>query len=121
VNQKRLNENYLDAQSAIEKRGNAAKPPLTSSPFVLEFECGINAQGYWSYEHMVMQLEGCIDYLTVLYPHIDFLFLLDHLCGHDRQRNDGLNVVKMSKSFGGKQRSQRDTEIKQEDGYLSPS
>jgi DNA-binding transcriptional regulator YhcF (GntR family) len=101
VNQKRLNENYLDAQSAIEKRGNAAKPPLTTSPFVLEFEYGINAQGYWSYEHMVMQLEDCIDCLTVLYPNIDFVFLLDHSCGHDRQREDGLNVAKMSKSFWG--------------------
>jgi hypothetical protein len=74
VNQKRSNENYLDAQPTIEKRGNAAKPPLTSSPFVLEFEYGINAQGYRSYEHMVMQLEDCINCLTVLYPHIDFVF-----------------------------------------------
>jgi hypothetical protein len=68
VNQKRSNENYLDAQPTIEKRGNAAKPPLTSSPFVLEFEYGINAQGYR------MQLEDCINCLTVLYPHIDFVF-----------------------------------------------
>ncbi len=100
VNQKRLNENYLDAQSAIEKRGNAAKPPLTSSPFVLEFEYRINAQGYRSYEHMVMQLEDCIDCLTVLYPHIDFVFLLDHSCGHDRQRDDGLNVAKVREFWG---------------------
>jgi hypothetical protein len=49
---------------------------------------------------MVMQLEDCIDCLTVLYPHIDFVFLLDHSCGHDRQRDDGLNVAKMSKSLG---------------------
>ena len=75
VNQKRLNENYLYAQSVIKKRGNAAKPPLSTSPFVLEFEYGINAQGYWSYEHMVMQLEDCIDCLTVLYPRHQFCIL----------------------------------------------
>jgi len=44
---------------------------------------------------MVMQLEDCIDCLTVLYLHIDFVFLLDHSCGHDRQRDDGLNVAKV--------------------------
>ena len=67
-----------------------------------------------------MQLEDCIDCLKVVHPEIDFVFLLDHSCGHDRQREDGLNVAKMSKSFGGKQRSQRDTTIKQEEGYLGP-
>jgi hypothetical protein len=43
---------------------------------------------------MVMQLEDCIDCLK--------------------------DVAKISKSFGGKQRSQRDTTIKQEEGYLGP-
>ena len=106
VNKKRAGENYEDAESATSKRGNAVKAPLTESPFVREFEYGVNAQGYWSYEHMVMQLEDCIDCLKVVYPEIDFVFLLDHSCDHDRQREDGLNVAKMSKSFGGKQRSQ---------------
>ncbi len=48
INQRRFNENYLDAQSAIKKRGNEAKPRFITSPFVLEFEYGINAQGIWS-------------------------------------------------------------------------
>jgi hypothetical protein len=120
VNEKRAGKNYEDAESATAKRGNAAKAPLTVSPFVREFEYGVNAQGYWSYEHMVMQLEDCIDCLKVVHPEINFVFLLDHSCGHDRRREDGLNVAKMSKSFGGKQRSQRDMTIKQEEGYLGP-
>jgi hypothetical protein len=41
---------------------------------------------------MVLQLEDCIDVLKVLYPQFDFLFLFDHSCGHDRQKEDGLNV-----------------------------
>ena len=92
---------YLDKDAAKAKRGNSKKAPLTSSPVVLEFEYGANAEGYWVYEHMVLQLEDCVDCLKVLYPEYDFIFMLDHSCGHDRQREDGLNVENMNKSYGG--------------------
>jgi hypothetical protein len=75
---------------------------LRYSPFVVEFEYGSNNDGYWSYEHMVLQLEDCVDCLQVLAPQFDCLFLFDHFCGHDRQREDGLNVENMTKSFRGK-------------------
>ncbi len=52
---------------------------------------------------MVLQLEDCIDCLKVLAPDFDILFLFDHSCGHGCQREDGLNIENMSKSFGGKQ------------------
>ena len=58
---------------------------------------------------MVLQLEDCVDCLKVLYPEIDFLFMLDHSCGHDRQREDGLNVENMNKSYGGNKPKLRDT------------
>jgi hypothetical protein len=80
VNEKQAGKNYEDAKSGTAKRGNTAKAPLTVSPFIREFEYIVNAQCYWSYEHMVMQLEDCIDCLK--------------------------DVAKISKSFGGKQRSQ---------------
>ena len=70
---------------------------------------------------MVLQLEDCVDILNVKYPQYDFLFLFDHSCGHDWQREDGLNVEKMSRSFGGRaQRKMRETTIKQSQGYLGP-
>ncbi|KAI2490891.1 hypothetical protein MHU86_23687 [Fragilaria crotonensis] len=71
---------------------------------------------------MVLQLEDCVDVLNVKYPQeYDFLFLFDHSCGHDRQREDGLNVEKMSKTYGGRaQRKMRETMIKQSQGYLGP-
>jgi hypothetical protein len=100
--------------------GNTKKTALTSSPFVLEFEYGANAEGYWVYEHMVLQLEDCVDCLKVLCPEIDFLFMLDHSCGHDRQREDGLNVENMNKSYGGNKPKLRDTYIAQEKGFLGP-
>ena len=67
---------------------------------------------------MVLQLDDCVDCLKCLHPEFDYLFLFDHSCGHDRQREDGLNVENMSKSFGGKQSNLRDTLIKEEAGYL---
>jgi hypothetical protein len=46
VNATRLGQKYKDEQAAIKKRGVADKQPLTMSPFVLEFEYGISAEGY---------------------------------------------------------------------------
>jgi hypothetical protein len=89
-------------------------------PFVHYFEYGANGKGYWVYEHMVLHLEDCTDCLTVLYPEYGFLFLLDHSCGHDRQREDSLNVEQMNKTFGDNQPKMRETKIQEAKGYLSP-
>ena len=62
---------------------------------------------------MVVQLEDCVDVLNVKYPQYDLVFLFAHSCGHDRQREDGLNVEKMLKGFGGRaQRKTCETKIK---------
>jgi hypothetical protein len=85
---------------------------------IREFEYGQNSDGYWSYEHMVLQREDCIDVMKVFHPEVDVLLLFDHSCSHDRQREDGLNVENMSKGYGGKQSKLRPSIIKQADGYL---
>jgi hypothetical protein len=69
---------------------------------------------------MVPQLEDCMDSLKVLAPQFDYLFLFDHSCGHDKQREDGLNVENLSKLFWGKQAHLHDSLIKDNDGYLGP-
>ena len=94
---------YCDAIAAKNIRGTEEKQPLTDSPFIREFEYGAKNEGYWSYEHMVLQMEDCIDVMHALYPDYDVLFLFDHSCGHDRQREDGLNVENMSKNYRGNQ------------------
>ena len=66
------------------------------------------------------RFEDCADVLNHLYPQYDYLFLFDHSSGHDKQREDRLNVKKMTKSFGGSQRKMRNTLIKKEKGYLGP-
>ncbi len=50
---------YVDEAAAIAKRGAKEKQPLTCSPCVVEFEYGANNEGYWSYDHMVLQLRYC--------------------------------------------------------------
>ncbi len=121
VNEYRKDKNYQDGAAAKEKRGDIKKKALTKSPFVFEFEYGANGEGYWVYEHMVLQLEDCIDcFLKVLYPQHEFLFLLDHSCGRDRQRQDGFNAEHMNKLYRGNKPKMRDTKIMQEQGYLGP-
>jgi hypothetical protein len=118
VNKYREGKHYMDEEAAKSKRGSASKGALTRSPFVVEFHYGAQEQGNWNYEHMVLQLEDCVDCLKVLLPEYDYLFLFDHSYGHDRQREDGLNVERMIKSYGGKQAILCNTLIKQEKGYL---
>jgi hypothetical protein len=119
VNFTRRGKEYKDKDAAKKIRGNAEKHPLTTSPFVVEFEFGIANEGYWCYERMVLQMEDCFDVLDTLYPQFDVL-LFDHSCGHDKQQSNGLNVENMEKNYAGKQSFLRPTLIKEERGYLGP-
>ena len=71
---------------------------VDDNPFVKEFRYGINDNGYWTYDHFIIQLEDCMDIVNTLHPPDKFKvqILVDHLCGYDRQRIDGLNVVCMN-------------------------
>lgn len=111
VNETRNGKMYSDEVAAKAVNGNISKSALTSNPFVTEFEYGVSGQGYWDYNHMVLQLEDCIDVLHVLNGSdtYDYMFLFDHSSGHDKQRPDGLSVTRMTKYFGGAQAKMRDT------------
>jgi hypothetical protein len=89
-------------------------------PVLVEFEYGADKEGYWNYEHMILQLRDCTNVVKTLLPRYDYRFLFDHSCGHDKQRADGLNVRNMFKDYGGKQSKLRDSTIKQEQGCLGP-
>jgi hypothetical protein len=116
VNQARQGTKYSDEAAAKETRGgDANKQPLSQSPFVVEFEYGANNQGYWRYDHMILQFEDCIDVVKTLWPEFDFVFLFDHSCGHDRQRPDGLTITGLNKGFGGAQPKMRNTKIGDDD------
>ena len=91
VNKNRKGSKYSDETAAKIVYGKAEKHDLESSPFVVEFEYGQNKEGYWNYDHMVLQIEDCVDVLQYMYPNFDFVFLLDHSSGHDCLRPDGIN------------------------------
>jgi hypothetical protein len=116
----RKDQVYKDKAEAKLKCGDTGKKALTNSPFAYYFEYGANGKGYWVYEHMVLQLEDCTDAHTVSYLEYDFLFLLDHSRGNDRQREDDLNIEQMNKAFGGNQPKMRETKIKEAKGCLGP-
>jgi DNA-binding transcriptional regulator YhcF (GntR family) len=120
VNKKREGTKYSDEDAAKKIRGNSSnKAGLTESPFVVEFEYGANNQGYWDYDHMIIQFEDCIDVVKTLYPEFDFMFLFDHSCGHDRQRPDGLSVPKSNKTHGGAQPKMRKSKMETQE-FLGP-
>ena len=89
--------------------------------FVGMFEYGNsnNKQGYWIYEHLVLQMEDCLDWLNFLYTYFDLVFLFENMCGHDRAREGILKTSIMRKYFGGKQQNMRDKVILEEDTLSS--
>ena len=85
----------------MEVNGNTKKMPLTESPFIHKFEFG-GDKGYWTGNHMILQVEDCIDCLRILFTNqYDFAFLFDHSSGHAKKRVGGLSVSAMNKGFGG--------------------
>ena len=65
------------------------------NPFLVLYEYGNsnNKQGYWSFEHLVLQMQDFLDCLKVMYTCSYLVFLFDYLCGHDRARE---GIIKAS-------------------------
>ena len=70
INISRVGKKYIDDAATRKIEESAVKPPLCmdENPFIEYFEYGANNEGCWSYNHLVVQLEHCIDILKVLYP-----------------------------------------------------
>jgi hypothetical protein len=114
INQERRKQakrNYSDKDAALKINGTTVKPTLTHSPFVHQFDYGNNQDGYWTYDHMIIQLKDCIDCLQALSLSFDFGFLFDHSNSHDQMQPNQLNARRVNKNFGGKQPMMRDSVI----------
>jgi hypothetical protein len=122
INEIRQGARYADEEAAMEVYGSSLKPLLSTgkSPFLTFFDYGENKDGYWDYNHMVLQFEDVVDCLKILHPNVHFVFLFDHSSGHAKQRPDGLNASRMNKSFGGKGPAMHPTLIEREFGFLGP-
>ena len=107
INDKRTNDNsewknYVSEDSAMEVYGSIQKKKLTSKHVLIQnFDFGVNQDGFWSYHHMALQNEDAFDILSVVYPYSDFVILMDQSSGHTKKRENGLDVSKMSKNWGG--------------------
>jgi len=118
INESRRGKNYVDVDAAMAIHGQATKKDIKDSPFAIFFELGANNEGYWTYNHMSIQFEDCVDCLKVVYPHFDFSFLFDHSQGHAKKLLNGLDAYSMNKGYGGAQPQMRESMIKENDGYL---
>jgi hypothetical protein len=96
------------------------KKDLIESPFVKHFELGANNEGCWGHNHMVSQLEDCMDCLKAACPDFDFAFLFDHSSGHSKKRRGGLDAANMNSGFGGGQPFMQRSNVIQIDGCLGP-
>ena len=80
---------------------------------------GANAEGYWTGNHMIVQLEDCIDCLQVMYgEEYDFVFMFDHSSGHAKKRYHGLDGENNNVKQGGI--LQHPTFIKTKHNFLGP-
>ena len=100
--------------------GSSEKKPISADPFVVFFDYGKNREGYWTYDHFILQCEDVFDCLHVLYPEFRFALSVDHSCGHDRGRPNGLAENAMNVHFGGKQCLMHGSKILEKEGYLGP-
>jgi hypothetical protein len=118
VNDLRDGERYKDSEAAVAVHGSDLKGPLDydENPFVVKFEYGANADGYWNSNNMICQVENCRDVLKVLLnDEYDIGLNIDHSQGHDKLRPDGLHVGGMNLGFGGVQRVLRPSELTSDD------
>ena len=76
VNEIRQGARYTDEEAAIEVYGSSLKPLLVAgkSPFLTYFDYGENKEGYWDYNHMVLQFEDVVDCLKIMHPQFHFVF-----------------------------------------------
>ncbi|KAI2508522.1 hypothetical protein MHU86_5921 [Fragilaria crotonensis] len=122
VNAQRAGQTYADPEAAVEILGSAEKRPLTAdkSPFLVLFEYGENREGYWAYNHMVLQFEDAVDVLKLCTHPLTLCSCLTIVLA-TQKRPDGLNQHRMNRSYGGKAAAMRDTLITQEEGFLDHS
>ena len=119
INYFRADKAYMDKYaSKLLRNGITLKKDLSreDNHFLVLFEYGNyeNKQGYWSYDHFVLQMEYCLEclkFITVLYLYFYFFFLFDRSCGIDQALEGILKAIIMRKYSGGKQPNMRDTVI----------
>ena len=124
INSKIIGTSYTDCEADTYLYGSSAKKTLADNPFVRYLDYGSGKDRYWTYRHMVVQIEDCSDCLRHLFPQFDYGFELDHSSGHNAERPDGLSTTTsvINLGWGGNQRKMRSSVLSKEDvGILNHS
>ena len=74
---------YVDRNAALEVHGLFKKKLLQNDDiyecFVRPFEYGARREGYWSYKHLIIQLEDFVDVVKGIYGEkFEIQILVDH-------------------------------------------
>jgi hypothetical protein len=86
INRVRYGHDCFNKAATTKVNGNTKKKTLTESPFIHKFEFG-GDKGYWTGNHMILQVKDCIDCLRILFKdQYNFAFLFDHSSGHAKER-----------------------------------
>ena len=78
INKLRRRNEYIYDDATTYLLGYALKKPLKESPFICYLNYWQCKDGYWTYNHMSLQIEDCGDCFTYLYPNNAYKFELDH-------------------------------------------
>ena len=117
INHRRFSSrNYVDHSELIKVNGNIEKKMFQHEDllksFVNKFEYGAKKDGYWSYEHLIIQLKNCIDVIKVIYGNKCIIqFMVDHSYGHNRKREHGLNINAIYFGHNGRQCIMHDSKM----------
>jgi len=54
---------YCETESALKAQSKTEKSNMVESPFIKYFKYGYGKgkEGYWTYDHMALQFEDCVD------------------------------------------------------------
>jgi hypothetical protein len=117
-----IRPHYLETESALKAQSKTEKSNMVESPFIKYFKYGYGEgkEGYWTYNHMALQFEDCVDVIQALFPGYDSVWTFGHSCGHNRGCPDGLVVGNMQTLWGGKQSHIRDSITECKEGFLGP-
>jgi len=111
----------MSEKSAMKCQGKTGKEELNNSPFELYFQYGTNKERHWNFDQIALQFKDCVDCFEVLHgKEFKSCWIFDHSCGHDRGREDGLNISNMGVKGGGKQATLCDSKIIADNEFLGP-
>lgn len=81
-------------------RSDDKKGDIIDDPLIRYFRDDVNKEGYGTPSHAKLQLEDIMDFLVVIFPLFDFLFVYDQSSGHTKLQENGFVASNVNVSYG---------------------